>query len=293
MGIQAAKEALANARLEGKDIDVVIYSVGFIPDYLGWADHAYVQNELGIINAFSFSVYQGCNSAILGLMMAHSLLLSNNYKNVLLVMAERWNDNIINRWNTSPFCFYGDGAGAAVMTNTDMEAEISIEVLSSHFFTDGYYSMMNYIECGGNVCPPSIDAVNAGKHIADNRVIDKFWVGKEDKKEDFFINFIETQLSVLKEAVRKANLKLEQISHLVYYNLSAEIYRIIFRLLKFDFEKTSAYLAKEHGHMGVADIYINLKKELDAGRIKKGNIIGLVSAGIGYTWAASIVKILE
>lgn len=287
MAIEAAREAMLNANIKGDEIDLVIYTMGFIPEYLMFADHAYIQNKLGIKNASSFKIEQGCNGVISGIEIAKSLLLTNNYKNILIVAADKFNEQFINKWTASPFCFYGDGASAAILSTNGTQ----MKVLSTAIHTDGAYSMMNYVECG-NMCPPTVESVNERLHVFNSRKIaSKFWKGREEERKNFYTEFICMQKKILDESLKKANLKLQDLDYLVMYNISLEHYRRIFQIVDFPPEKTSYKLASKYGHMGVVDLFVNLKDEIELGKIKTGDTVGLLCAGAGYTWGSCILKI--
>ena len=42
--------------------------------------------------------------------------------------------------------------------------------------------------------------------------------------------------------------------------------------------------------MGQIDQILSLKLALDEGKIKDGDIVATVGAGIGYAWAANVIK---
>jgi 3-oxoacyl-[acyl-carrier-protein] synthase III len=69
------------------------------------------------------------------------------------------------------------------------------------------------------------------------------------------------------------------------------MYEKVFSLLDFDKEKTSYTMAREYGHLGAADIFFNLTKVLESEKIKKGDTVGVLCAGAGYTWGSAILKI--
>ncbi len=54
-------------------------------------------------------------------------------------------------------------------------------------------------------------------------------------------------------------------------------------------EDQSTYL-EDYGHMGQIDMILSLKLGLEAGKIKDGSIICSIAAGIGYVWAADVMR---
>ena len=54
-------------------------------------------------------------------------------------------------------------------------------------------------------------------------------------------------------------------------------------------EEQSIYL-EDYGHIGQIDQILSLKLALDAGKVKDGTVVCMLAAGIGYVWAANIVR---
>jgi len=54
-------------------------------------------------------------------------------------------------------------------------------------------------------------------------------------------------------------------------------------------EDQSVYLS-DYGHTGEQDAMFVIKEGLKQGRLKDGDLMAIVAAGIGYVWAAGIVQ---
>ena len=54
-------------------------------------------------------------------------------------------------------------------------------------------------------------------------------------------------------------------------------------------EEQSVYLG-DIGHTGEQDAMFSIREGLKAGRLKDGDLMVIVAAGIGYVWAAGAVK---
>ena len=54
-------------------------------------------------------------------------------------------------------------------------------------------------------------------------------------------------------------------------------------------EEQSIYL-EDYGHIGQIDQILSLELGLRAGKIKNGDVVCMIAAGIGYVWAANIIK---
>ena len=282
MAINAAREAMKNAGVSGEDIDLVIYTVGFIPDYLVFPDHAFIQYELGINNATSFNIVQGCSGVVPAIEVATALLHTKQYKKVMIIAAEQFNSHFVNRWSSSSFCIYGDGSGAIILS-TDSD---SMEVLSTAMYTDGKYSTLSYFEYG-NACTKN---TKSNIYSTDNTAM-KFWQNHEDEKREFSSMFLQRQKWILEQALEKANLNINQLNYLIMYNMSLDYYIRLFNILDFPIEKTSYRLASKYGHLGTADLLVNFYDELEQKKFSKGDIVGFLCTGSGYSWGSCIIRI--
>ena len=54
-------------------------------------------------------------------------------------------------------------------------------------------------------------------------------------------------------------------------------------------EDQTIYL-ENYGHVGQVDQILSLKLALDEGKVKDGTVVSMIAAGIGYTWAANVIK---
>jgi 3-oxoacyl-[acyl-carrier-protein] synthase-3 len=54
-------------------------------------------------------------------------------------------------------------------------------------------------------------------------------------------------------------------------------------------ESQASYL-DDTGHMSGVDSLLGLDRAMREGRVRDGDVVLLLSAGTGYTWAASVVR---
>ena len=54
-------------------------------------------------------------------------------------------------------------------------------------------------------------------------------------------------------------------------------------------EHQSIYL-ENYGHVGQIDQILSLELALKEGKVKDGSVVCMIAAGIGYAWAANIIK---
>jgi 3-oxoacyl-[acyl-carrier-protein] synthase-3 len=148
MGAEAAREAVADAGLELKDIDLILNASGTqqqaIPD-----GGALFQRELGLGSSGipSMSVHTTCLSFLTGLDVSNCLLASGRYQRILVITSDIASVGI-NFHNAETASLFGDAAVAAVVVRTP-EGEAS-RINAARLETYGDDADLTTIRGGGS-----------------------------------------------------------------------------------------------------------------------------------------------
>ena len=120
LAIEAAKEALASAKLAPEDVQIVI--VGCVTgDYLFPSVSCLVQQAIGAKNAGAFDVGAACAGFIYSLNVATAMIESGQVTNALVIGSDALT-KFVDFTDRSTCVLFGDGAGAVVLraeTGTD------------------------------------------------------------------------------------------------------------------------------------------------------------------------------
>ncbi|NKZ01125.1 ketoacyl-ACP synthase III family protein [Nocardiopsis alborubida] len=119
MGLVAARRALEQARVDVRDVRMVVFtSIHRHGHRRMWSPASWLQERLGCVNALPFNVHQGCNAQLLLLDVAADVLKGRpgGGEAVLVVAADRFSDSAFDRFTGDYGIVYGDGAAAAVIT---------------------------------------------------------------------------------------------------------------------------------------------------------------------------------
>lgn len=107
---------------------------------------------------------------------------------------------------------------------------------------------------------------------------------KERLNEVSINNWIEC----IDKAFNKSGLDKKELGYLAVLHFKYSMYQHMLELLGLN-EQQSIYL-NNIGHVGQIDQIISLHLALEQNKIKNGTIIAMVAAGIGYAWAANVIK---
>jgi len=276
MCIAAARPLLERTGVE--EVDAVVYFGSHWKDYAVWQAAPAVQHALGI-DGFSLEAINVSAGAPVALKVVSDMLRADDrLRSVLLVGASKESHLIDFANPRARFMFtFGDGAVAALMRR----GYDRNEVLGSAVRTDGSFAGQVRIPGGGSVHPASRETVDARMHFLD--VADP-----EDMKRRLDPITLKNFLAVATEALDRSGYELGDVAMVLPIHMKRSIHRALLAELGVD-EDRSIYL-DHNGHMSAVDPLFSLTLARDAGRLRDGDVVLLIAAGTGYTWAASVVR---
>ncbi len=117
MATEAAKRAIENAKIDPKEIDLILLST-CSPDFFYPALSCLVQKAIGAENAACFDLNSACTGFISALDVAQKYLATDHYKTILIISSEKLS-NQLDYTDRSMCILFGDAAGAAVVRKSD------------------------------------------------------------------------------------------------------------------------------------------------------------------------------
>lgn len=279
MGIKAAKQAIANVGIDPQIIDGVIYIGEEYKEYPLWTAGIKLQEEIGACNAWAFDVALRCGTTMMALKLAKSLMIADpSIHTVLLAGGYRNGDFIDYKNERTRFMYNLAAGGGAILLNKDYEEN---RLLETAIITDGSFSEDVVVVAGGTKHPMTKEALDANLFQLD--VLDPQGM-KQRLEEKSMNNFIE----VIRRSVEKSGFTIEDIAYVAMLHMKRSAHHYVLEQLGLS-EKHSIYL-EEYGHIGQFDQILSLQLAEKAGKLKAGDVVVLVSAGIGYAWAATTIQ---
>lgn len=283
MAAAAAEQALRDAserlgrELTGSDLDGIIYFGSTYKDYRVWLSAPRIQNLLGADGAWAFELSATSGGAPFAFRVAADMMAADGGPRTVLIAAASRESHLLDYENDdSRFMFnFGDGAGAAVLLR-DHPANT---VLSSAFHTDGSFSEDVMVPAGGSRLPASEETLRNGRHCLDVR-------DPEDMKERLDPVSVDRFVEVATKAARQsADGGEPAIDFLAVLHTKRSLHAALLDRLGLDRDQT-VYL-DHHGHLSATDPLLALQEGERSGRLNDGDLAVVLSAGTGYTWAAT------
>src|SRR5208283_3453682 len=153
--LPAARQALERAHKRPEDVDLIILGTDS-PDYITPATSVVLQHKLGAVNAGTFDVGCACASFPTALASAAGWIATNPAIRTVLVVGVYLMHKLSSPDDPLIF-FYGDGAGAAVLTAADRPGFIGAAAQAG-----GAYHKHWGIYSGGTFEPATAESVQAG-----------------------------------------------------------------------------------------------------------------------------------
>ena len=279
MGLKAARKALHYSGLEPEDIDLVIWSGEEVKEYRNWPVGPKVQKELGIRNAWSFDMQQRCGTTMVALKAARDMIVADDSINNILIATGYRNSDLINYANPRVrWMYYLAAGGAACIVQRNCPKN---RILDGHYMSDGSFAGDVYVPQGGSAEPMTVEGLAQGRQYLD--VMDP--VGMKERLERLSLS---NWLVCIDKALAKAGYTRKDVDYLATLLVKRSAHEFLMGELGLEPDQTR-YL-EEFGHHGQNDQILSLELALEEGRLKEGDLVLMVSAGIGYAWDALLMR---
>ncbi len=270
LAYQAGLIAIQDAGLQVEDIDLIIIATA-TPDRLAPSCACFVQEKLKASNAVAFDISAVCSGALFATATAVQYIKSGMYKNVLVIGADTF--STITDWNRRDAVFFGDGAGALVLSHTTQDKGFQDFILK----TDGTGKEHFTIPAGGSQKPTSIDTLSSGEHYF------------KMNGSQVYKTAIDVVPKCIDEILSKNNCSIDQIKYLLPHQPSIRILQEVARRVGLPFEKVKTNMDRYANTSG-GTIPIILDETLKENTFETGDLLLFAAVGAGWTWGTALYK---
>ncbi len=271
LAVAAAQTTLQRANCSPDDLDLIILGTD-TPDRITPATSVIVQSKLGAYRAGTFDISCGCASFPSALATAAGLIATNpNMQRVLVIGAylmQRLADP-----NDPMIFFYGDGAGAVLLTASDTPG-----IIASHFLADGRFADHWGIAAGGTAEPASHAAIEAGRthvratHRYPPRLNESAWP------------------TLMYALAKQGGYDCSAIDLALFTQINTHTIEQVCQTLKLPVERAPR-LMDRYGYTGSACLAIALDHMLEHASLAPDSLVTLVGSGVGYNMAGVALRL--
>ncbi|MEY1555234.1 beta-ketoacyl-ACP synthase III [Yoonia sp. R2331] len=267
LATHAAKAALADAGIDGADIDAIVLATS-TADMTFPSAATMVQANIGNTKGFAFDVQAVCAGFVFALTNANALIASGQADRVLVIGAETFS-RIMDWTDRSTCVLFGDGAGALVLAaETGDGTAADRGVLSTDLNSDGRFRDLLYVDGG-------VATQNTG-------------VLRMEGKE-VFRHAVEKLAQTAHTALDKVGLGADDVDWVVPHQANIRIIQSTAKKLGVGMDRV-VVTVQDHGNTSAASIPLALSVGKANGQIKPGDLIVTEAIGGGLAWGAVVLR---
>ena len=264
LAVIAANKALEDAGLTAADIDFIICS-NVVNEYVTPALSCIIQGKLGA-TCPTVDINAACAGFIFAMDMAEDKIQCKKAKNILIVCAEE-PSRMVSWQNRSTCVLFGDGAGAAVVTEGD---ELKAIRLTTSSLTDVLYYQRQLEPT------PYIDK----EEIFEPLVM---------RGREVFKHAVTNSCRDIRKLLNQTGLEASDIKYYVLHQANHRIIESIRGFLGVEEEKVP-HNVERYGNISSAALPALLDELNRAGKLHKGDKLVFSAFGAGFTTGACVIE---
>ena len=278
MGVNASLNALKNTNTDPLSIDLIISIGEEWKEYPLTTTAIYIQEEIGASNAWAFDLQQRCSTTVSAMKVAKDMMIADDDINTVLIAGGYRNGDLVDYADPAMSMMFNLGAGGGAII---LKKGITKNLLyGTHIITDGSLARDAGVLYGGTTNPITKDNLDiAYKSLKIFNV--------EHMKNRLNDVSLKNWFTCIDKAFEKSGMEKSKIDYLAILHFKRSMHHQILKSLELSDENT-IYL-ENYGHLGQIDQILSLHLGIQENKIKDGSVISMISAGIGYAWAANVI----
>ena len=279
MGVKAALDALKNSSTKAEDIDVILCMGEEWKEYPLTTSALYIQDKIGAVNAWGIDLQNRCCTTVSAMKIAKDMLSSDDDIQTIMIVGGYRNGDFVDFKDKSMSMMYNLSAGAGAIILQSNQTENLL--LGTHIIADGSLSRDAGVKIGGinePITNENIETAYQSLTLLDSEHM------KNKLNDVSMTNWFEC----IDEALKKSNLERSDLDYVAILHFKRSMHHFMLDELGLSEEQT-IYL-EEYGHIGQVDQILSLKLGLEQKKVKPGSNVLMIAAGIGYVWAANVIK---
>lgn len=285
LAVKAAQKLFAAGPTQPADIDYLLFCTQS-PDYFLPTTACLLQDRLGLshsVGALDFNL--GCSGFVYGLGLAKGLIETGQARNVLLLTAETYS-KFIRPADRGVRTIFGDGAAATLVSAMHTAEGFGPAIGPFVFGTDGQGACNLMVRTGGmrHPAPERREEPPAGAESDAPNPDYLFMDGAE-----IFTFTLAAVPRAVRQLLAASGKQLDDIDLVVFHQANQHMLEHLRAKLKIPPERFAICLER-CGNTVSSTIPITLHQAARDGTLRPGHLVMLVGFGVGYSWAATLVR---
>jgi 3-oxoacyl-[acyl-carrier-protein] synthase-3 len=280
--VRACEQLEGRGRLCASAIDAVIFCTES-PDYIMPPNACLLHGKLNLKpEVLAFDINLACSGYVYGLQLAASLLQSKVAHRVLLATADTYT-RYIHPGDRATRCLFGDGGAVSIIT----PAADGHGIRDIQCGTAGKHYEKFIIPAGGmrmpRTCETARETVDQSANVRTQEHIRMDGLG-------VLSFFNATVTCAVRGMLARNGLSVGDIDLFVFHQASQIALDSLRTALSIPPDKMVYDLA-ETGNLVSASIPVALRRALDSGRAKRGQLVLLCGFGVGLSWGTALIDL--
>ena len=271
LATEAAKALLAQTKTEPSEIDLIILA-SVTPDMFFPATACLVQCRIGAPKAWGFDLSAACSGFAYALTVGAQFVGAGTHKKVMVIGSDIMT-SILDYKDRATCVLFGDGAGAVLLE----PAGPNEGILDFEHDVDGSGGEFLYMPGGGSLNPSSQETIAKRMH----------YVHQEGSQ--VFKYAVRRMAELSTHLLERNGVKKEDLALLVPHQANLRIIRATQERLGLDDSKVMVNIEK-YGNTTAATIPLGLRDAIAQGRLRKGDLVLIVTVGAGYTTGGVLLR---
>lgn len=270
LATEAARELLAATETSAEDVEAILVCT-VTPDMFFPSTACLVQDRLGARGAWGFDLVAACSGLLYGLSTGCHLVGSGTHRRVLVIGADTMS-RIIDYRDRATCVLFGDGAGAFLLEPASNGDGGMIDFINE---VDGSGGKFLNMPAGGSAMPASHETVDQRLHYVrqQGRPVYKFAVSK--------------MYQLCKAVLDRNGYRPEDVDLLIPHQANRRIIVAVAERLGLPLSKAMINI-DQYGNTTAGTIPIATRDAIDAGRLKRGDLVLMAAVGAGFTAGVSL-----
>jgi 3-oxoacyl-[acyl-carrier-protein] synthase-3 len=268
--IPAAEQALAQAGVQAKDVDLLIVAT-ITPDMFFPSTGVILADKLGMPAAGAYDLSAGCTGFMYALAQGYGMIAAGLADRALIVGGDVLSKIV--DWNDRSTCvLFGDGAGAVLLEHVPKGGFLGFELGA-----EGAGGIHLYLPAGGSREPMSAEAIAAGDHFVrmNGREVFKFAT--------------RVLVSSANDILEECDRTIEDVDVYIPHQANVRIIDHAAKKLGIDHDRVVINVDR-YGNTSSGSIPLAIADAAEDGRLKPGELVLMTGMGAGLTWGSALME---
>ncbi|MFJ7933245.1 ketoacyl-ACP synthase III [Sporosarcina sp. NPDC096371] len=269
MAIEASKRVLKKAGLEGKDMDMIVFSTQVpettLPTNAVFV-HQAIEAKKGIV---MYDLNANCAGMTIAVEQVSRYMLSNPHINKALVVGSDYFSLLANPEDSLTYPNFGDAASAIILEKTEEDTG----------FIDGLFEV--HSEGLNNVLYPEKGLSHALR--GDGKADYILW-----KPFDGSVS-LPISYELIEKILERNNLEIEDVDSFCFSQFGLTNIKKFEERFNISPEKL-VYIGDRYAYTGTSSPFVALHEAIEAGQINRGDLVMFWTVGVGYEVIVMLYK---